>query len=143
LSRLTCNCVRPASYGQEEKEHASAADKTVTFVDLIAKPCALERLQEYDDALLKPKPVTVTVIKDAASTLAGDTDASSSIKLTSKMPLSLSTAAKVTESTTLRMYLPPAERAAGMKHDRRENVAARVVLVTMTVGFDDKIKRQM
>jgi hypothetical protein len=126
------------------KEHASAEDKTATFVDLIAKPCALERLQEYDDKLLlKPKPVTVTVLKDAASTLAGDTDASSSIKLTSKMPLSLSTAAKVTESTTLRMYLPPAERAAGIEHDKSENDAARVVLVTMTVGLDDEIKRQM
>jgi hypothetical protein len=144
LSRLSCNRAGPASYGHEGNEHASVVDdETATLVDLIISPCGLERVQEYDDPMSKPKPVTATTLNADASTLTGVADESSSRMLTSKIPRSLSTAAKVRESNTPRVYLPPTDNAAGIEQERRENAAARAVLDATTDALDDDAKRQM
>jgi hypothetical protein len=92
---------------------------------------------------LKPKPVTVTEYGKDASTVEGAADATSSKTLMSKMPPSRSIDNHVTESTTLRMYLPPTVRADGIGQEKREDEAAGEVLLMLTDGSDDSMKRQM
>jgi len=78
--------------------------------------------------------MTVTIDGEDAATSDGFTEETCSITLNSKTPSSLSTEESVTESTRLRMYLPPIVSAARVEQEMREDDWAGDELVTINKG---------
>jgi hypothetical protein len=121
----------------------SVEEATTALVDLRTSPCAVVMVQEYTVRILKPSPVRVTDDGKDASISTGAADVIRSITLISTMPPSLSTDMEVTESTTLRIYLPPEVRAVEIGQEKKEDDTADDTLLMTTEGSVDEMNRQI